>query len=90
VNGDSKARSHSAKDFFSCAYKGRQIPESNFSLGQRKFCSRPRSGRNGNFIVGSHPDSLLFVHNKGRQISECFYSVNKCDGFLFLRINELG
>jgi hypothetical protein len=42
---------------------GRKIPEFRLSLDHRV---RPRFGKNGNFMAGSHQNSLLFLLNKGR------------------------
>lgn len=59
---------------FIFTYKGRWIPEFEVILGQSKV--RPTHDRNGNFRVGSHSDSLSFVLNRDRQISE-FFSIFK-------------
>jgi hypothetical protein len=55
------------------AYKGRQIPEFIVDLGQSN--GRIRGGRNVHFSTGSHPASSSSVLNKGKQISELFFSV---------------
>jgi hypothetical protein len=65
------------KDTNTGRYKCRKIPEFKINLGHRE--SRPRCGRNGNFRTGSHTGSLLFMLNRGRQISEFFCNVkSKC------------
>ena len=62
--------------------------ELKISLGQSLFRFKPWFDRNGNFRVGSHPASLLSVHNKGRHISKFICNVKMCSCF-FLWILEL-